>query len=141
LLRPAGILARHDTAVREREGLPRVVERLFEDVPRTIEVRESDVRYFAAPHDGQKTGAFLDQRENRVLAGGAARGRALDCFTYHGSFALHLATRAEHVTAIDSSAPALARAAENAALNGFSNIEWRETDAIQFLRAQARAGA
>jgi 23S rRNA (cytosine1962-C5)-methyltransferase len=141
LVRPAGILARHDVAVRDREGLPRAVERLFEEVPKTIEVREAGVRYLAAPHDGQKTGAFLDQRENRVLAGGVARGRALDCFTYHGSFALHLAARAEHVVGIDSSAPALARAAENAALNGSTNIEWRQTDAIQFLRAEARTGA
>lgn len=141
LLRPAGILARNDAAVREREGLPRGVEPLMGVVPRTIEVREHDVRYLAAPHDGQKTGAFLDQRENRVLAASVARGRALDCFAYHGSFALHLARRAQHVTGVDSSAAAIARAAENATLNGLTNVTWREADAFDFLRAKEDAGA
>ena len=90
-----GILARNDVPSREREGLVRSVELLYGEVPRTVEVREHGVRYLAAPWDGQKTGAFLDQRENRVLVGQLARGRALDCFAYHGSFALHLAQRAE----------------------------------------------
>jgi 23S rRNA (cytosine1962-C5)-methyltransferase len=138
--RPDGILARHDVAVRDREGLPRLVEPIYQDVPRTIEIIESGVRYLAAPHDGQKTGAFLDQRENRLLAGSVARGRALDCFSYHGSFALHLARNADSVTAVDSSGPALARAADNAALNGLANIAWREADVFDFLREEERAG-
>ncbi|MBK5189709.1 MAG: class I SAM-dependent rRNA methyltransferase, partial [Gemmatimonadaceae bacterium] len=108
LLAPDGILARNDTAVRTKEGLTRATELLFGDVPREIEVVEHGVHYLAAPWDGQKTGAFLDQRENRVLAGSVARGRALDCFAYHGSFALHLARNADNVTALDSSGPALA---------------------------------
>jgi 23S rRNA (cytosine1962-C5)-methyltransferase len=141
LLEPEGILARNDTAVRTREALPRATEILFGEVPRQIEVTEHGVRYLAAPWDGQKTGAFLDQRENRVLAGSVARGRALDCFAYHGSFALHLARNATHVTALDSSAPALARARENAARNGFTNIETVQTDAFEFLRDQESAGA
>lgn len=140
LLRPAGILARNDAAVRDREGLTRGVETLAGAVPRTIEIREHGVRYLAAPHDGQKTGAFLDQRENRVLAASVARGRALDCFAYHGSFALHLASRAEHVTGVDASAPALARAAENAALNGLTNMTWSTADVFDFLRAEEDAG-
>ena len=109
--------------------------------PERIEVREGGVRYFAAPRTGQKTGAFLDQRPNRLLAATLARpdGRALDCFAYHGSFALHLATRAGTVLALDASAEALARGAENAALNGFGNIEWREADAFETLRAFERA--
>jgi 23S rRNA (cytosine1962-C5)-methyltransferase len=135
-----GILARNDVASREREGLPRNVELLFGDVPRTVEVLEHGVRYLAAPWDGQKTGAFLDQRENRVLVGQLARGRALDCFAYHGSFALHLAQRAEHVTALDISAPALARVAEHAERNGLSNIEAVEGDAFDVLRAWYREG-
>jgi 23S rRNA (cytosine1962-C5)-methyltransferase len=99
---------------------------------------EYGVRYLAAPWDGQKTGAFLDQRENRALAGTIARGRALDCFSYHGSFALHLARQAASVIALDASAPALARARENAARNDIRNIEFIEADAFEWLRAAER---
>ena len=141
LTTPAGILARNDAPVREREGLPRETVVLAGDVPKEIEVQEHGVRYLAAPWEGQKTGAFLDQRENRALAGQIARGRALDCFAYHGSFALHLAQRAEQVTALDSSAAALARAQANAARNGRTNIRFVEADAFDFLRAEERAKA
>jgi 23S rRNA (cytosine1962-C5)-methyltransferase len=109
-------------------------------VPQEVEVREHGVRYLAAPWTGQKTGAFLDQRENRALVGRVARGRALDCFSYHGSFALHLARRAEHVVALDVSAAALRRAAENATRNGLTNLETREANAFDFLREAERAG-
>jgi 23S rRNA (cytosine1962-C5)-methyltransferase len=135
-----GILARNDPAARSREGLAREVKLLYGDVPRTVDVLEHGVRYLAAPWDGQKTGAFLDQRENRVLIGRLARGRALDCFAYHGSFALHLAKHAEHVSALDVSAPALARVNEHAAMNGLSNIEAVEGDAFDMLRAWYREG-
>jgi 23S rRNA (cytosine1962-C5)-methyltransferase len=117
------------------------VERLAGSVPETVEVREHGVRYLAAPHTGQKTGAFLDQREARVFAGSIARGRALDVFSYHGSFALHLARRADTVTAVDVSGAAIARAAENAALNGLTNITGVEADAFEFLRAEEARGA
>src|SRR5205807_9734111 len=92
-LQPEGILLRHDAPVRRHEGLPLEVTVVRGAVPDMVEVVEHGVRYLAAPHGGQKTGAFLDQRENRVLVGGhtQAGGRALDLFTYHGSFALHLA--------------------------------------------------
>jgi 23S rRNA (cytosine1962-C5)-methyltransferase len=136
-----GILARNDASVRAREGLARLVEPLWGEVPREVEVREHGVRYIAAPHTGQKTGAFLDQRENRVLAGTIARGRALDLFSYHGSFALHLARKAEAVTAVDSSPEALERASENVALNGFRNVSLVQADAFEFLRERALAGA
>ena len=136
-----GILGRNDVSVRAREGLPRVVETLSGSVPEAIEVREHGVRYVAAPHSGQKTGAFLDQREARVLAGSVARGRALDLFSYHGSFALHLAARADSVLAVDASATALARVAENAALNGRTNITGVEADAFDFLREEEKRGA
>jgi 23S rRNA (cytosine1962-C5)-methyltransferase len=136
---PAGILARNDAAVRRKEGLATTVEVLAGDVPREIEVTEHGVRYFAAPWDGQKTGAFLDQRENRAIVATLARGRALDCFSYHGSFALHLARRATQVTALDSSGPALERARANAALNGVETISFVETDAFAFLKAAERA--
>jgi 23S rRNA (cytosine1962-C5)-methyltransferase len=113
---------------------------LHGDVPREVEVTEHGVRYLAAPWTGQKTGAFLDQRENRRRIGALARGRALDCFSYHGSFALHLSRRADHVIALDSSAEALARARENAALNGFTNLEFVEGNAFDYLRDRERAG-
>jgi 23S rRNA (cytosine1962-C5)-methyltransferase len=134
LCAPAGVLARNDAAVRTKEGLARETVLLAGDVPREIEVREHGVRYLAAPWDGQKTGAFLDQRENRVLAGQLARGRALDCFSYHGSFALHMAQRADRVTAVDSSLAALARARENAARNAIDSIDFVEADVFEYLR-------
>jgi 23S rRNA (cytosine1962-C5)-methyltransferase len=138
LMQPSGILARHDVAIRRKEGLDDAVETVAGTVPAEIEVVEHGVRYLAAPWDGQKTGAFLDQRENRLLAGELAHGRALDCFSYHGSFALHLARRASHVTALDCSAAALARAAANAALNDAANITWVEEDAFTYLKAAER---
>jgi len=135
-LSPEGILLRNDVPIRRHEGLPLEVVPVYGTVPDTLVVEEHGVRYVAAPHTGQKTGAFLDQRENRVLVSEHAGdgGRALDLFTYHGSFALHLARRAREVIAVDSSADALARGGENAALNGLSNITWREANAFDLLR-------
>lgn len=141
VLRVDGILARNDAALRSKEGLPRETILLHGDVPHEIEVDEHNVRYIAAPWTGQKTGAFLDQRENRRLAGEVARGVALDCFSYHGSFAMHLARNADRVIALDSSAQALERARHNAALNGFTNVDFVETNAFDFLREKEDAGA
>jgi 23S rRNA (cytosine1962-C5)-methyltransferase len=138
LVNPAGILARNDVPVRGREGLREEVELLAGGVPHDIEIVEHGVRYLAAPWTGQKTGAFLDQRENRALVASRARGAALDCFSYHGSFALHLARGAERVVALDSSAAALERARPNAALNDASNIQTMEADAFVYLRAAER---
>ncbi len=135
-----GILARNDAALRSREELPRETVLLHGTVPTTVEVEEHGVRYLAAPWTGQKTGAFLDQRENRALVGRFARGRTLDCFSYHGSFALHLARRADSVLALDISAAALERARENVALNAFTNVETREANAFDYLRDAERSG-
>ena len=138
-LAPEAILLRNDSAVRRHEGLPLEVVAARGTVPDTVVVEEAGVRYMAAPHAGQKTGAFLDQRENRLLvAAHAGPGRALDLFTYHGSFALHLARRASEVTAVDSSADALVRGRDNAALNGLTNITWREANAFDLLRELER---
>jgi 23S rRNA (cytosine1962-C5)-methyltransferase len=136
-----GVLLRNDVPVRRREGLPEETVLAHGTVPERIEVREGTIRYLAAPWSGQKTGAFVDQRPNREVAGALAPtgGRALDCFSYHGSFALHLAARAGRVLALDASAEALQRGAENAALNGFDNIEWRQGDVFELLRAFERA--
>ena len=140
IVRPAGILARNDVPLRAKEKLPVGVELLRGEVPDEIEVSEHGIRFLAAPHRGQKTGAFLDQRENRVFIGERARGRALDCFSYHGSFALHLARRAESVVAVDVSADALARAADNCARNNITNVELVEADTIDNLRERQSAG-
>jgi 23S rRNA (cytosine1962-C5)-methyltransferase len=141
LVAPDGILARNDVPLRRKEGLDTDVELLHGHVPDEIEVDEHGVRYLAAPWRGQKTGAFLDQRENRTLAGSVARGRALDCFSYHGSFALHLARRADHVVAVDASAHALTRAEENFRRNALSNGEFVEANAFEFLKAKERERA
>ena len=139
-LTPDGILLRNDAAVRRHEGLPLEVVPAHGEVPELVEVVEDGVRYLAAPWSGQKTGAFLDQRENRILVGQHTRtgGRALDLFTYHGSFALHIARHANEVVAVDQSTEALARAADNARLNSIANIEWREGNAFDLLRELER---
>jgi 23S rRNA (cytosine1962-C5)-methyltransferase len=141
VLQPQGILLRNDVPVRRREGLNQEPELVHGAVPAEIEAREGRVRYLAAPWTGQKTGAFLDQRPNRLLAGELMPpgGRALDCFTYHGSFALHLAQGAGRVLALDSSREALSRGAVNAALNRQENIDWQEADAPEALRQMDRA--
>jgi 23S rRNA (cytosine1962-C5)-methyltransferase len=109
--------------------------------PGEIEVEEHGIRYYVDPVGGQKTGAFLDQRENRVAAGRYARGRGLDGFSFHGSFALHLAGRCDRVVAIDSSADALARARRNAARNGLEGrIEFVEENVFDLLRAYDSRG-
>lgn len=140
LAAPAGILARNDASVRAREGLARTVELIAGAVPEEIEVNEHGVTYLAAPWTGQKTGAFLDQRENRVMLRAHARGRALDVFSYHGSFALHLARGADSVTAVDASAQALERARANAARNGIGTLACVEADAFDYLRDAAARG-
>jgi 23S rRNA (cytosine1962-C5)-methyltransferase len=141
VFQPDGILLRNDAPVRAREGLPLEKVLVHGSVPPTIQVREGPVQYLAAPWEGQKTGAFLDQRPNRLIAGELVppAGRTLDCFAYHGSFAIHLARYAEHVLAVDASSEALERGAANASLNGFENIEWRVGDAFDTLRELERS--
>ena len=138
---PEGILLRNDAPARRREGLSSELLEAHGSVPRQIVVREGRVLYSAAPWDGQKTGAFLDQRTNRILAGKLMpeSGRALDCFAYHGSFSIHLGRRAASVVALDVSRDALERGAANAALNALGNIEWREADAFEYLREMERS--
>ncbi|HEX7918540.1 MAG TPA: class I SAM-dependent rRNA methyltransferase [Gemmatimonadales bacterium] len=142
VLKPEGVLLRNDASVRKHEGLAEGIELVHGEVPQTIEVREGAVRFLAAPWEGQKTGAFLDQRENRLIAGALTKpeGTALDCFAYHGSFAMHLAKRAGRVCAVDQSKEALVRGTENAVLNGYTNIDWVEADAFELVRSWERAG-
>jgi len=140
-LDPTGVLLRNDVGVRQHEALPLEVVVVHGTVPDEVEVREGGVRYLAPLWTGQKTGAFLDQRPNRLRAGELMPpgGRALDCFSYHGSFALHVARRASQVIALDVSPDALERGARNAELNGLANITWRALDAFQALRELERA--
>jgi 23S rRNA (cytosine1962-C5)-methyltransferase len=140
LVQPSGILARNDPRVRLLEGLEQRVEVLRGAVPDLITVREGRIEYDADLRHGQKTGAFLDQRENRQAAASYANGRVLDCFSYAGGFALQLASRAREVTALDISEEATAALNRNATRNGLSNVEARTTNVFDELRALDRAG-
>ena len=140
-LAPKGLLLRNDPAVRERERLPRDVTLAFGEVPETIECKEGRVRFLAAPWTGQKTGAFLDQRENRQLIGARAGGRCLDAFAYHGLFAMHLALGgAKEVVAVEISGDALGILEQNAALNGVTQVRTVEANAFDWLKAAAATG-
>ena len=134
LLSPMGVIARNDPKVRRLEGLPEHIGVTYGEVPPLVEVREGPVTYAADLHHGQKTGLFLDQRENHDAAARYAHGRGLDAFSYHGGFALRLAARCATVTALDSSAPAVALIQENAKRNGLTNVEAREANVFDELR-------
>jgi 23S rRNA (cytosine1962-C5)-methyltransferase len=140
LLAPRGILARNDPKVRQLEGLDQRVELLYGEVPDTIEVREHGVTYEVDPRHGQKTGLFLDQRENRSAAARYARGRVLDAFSYNGGFALALAPHADEVLALDISADAVRRIGRNAEANGIRNVTAREVNVFDELRHFERTG-
>jgi 23S rRNA (cytosine1962-C5)-methyltransferase len=140
VVKPAGILARNDPRVRLLEGLEQRVDVLHGDVPRTIEIRESHIAYSVDPYRGQKTGLFLDQRENRVAAAQYAHGRLLDAFSYNGGFALSLAPRCEQVLAVDISEDAVTRIQANASRNNITNVEARAMNVFDELRELERRG-
>jgi 23S rRNA (cytosine1962-C5)-methyltransferase len=133
-LQPAGILARNDPRVRRLEGLPEEVTVDYGEVPAEVEVREGPLTFRVDLRAGQKTGLFLDQRENHDAAARYARGRGLDAFSYHGGFALRLAGRCTEVLALDSSAAAVAQIAQNATRNGVTNVTAREANVFDELR-------
>jgi 23S rRNA (cytosine1962-C5)-methyltransferase len=136
IFHPRGIVARNDAAVRAKEELPLETTTMVGEVPDSVSLRMNGLALTADLLHGQKTGIFLDQRENYLAAAQYARGGcALDCFTSTGGFALHLAPRCESVEAVDSSAAALERARANAALNGIGNAEFREADVFDLLNA------
>jgi len=140
IAQPAGILARNDPKVRALEGLEQKVEVLYGTVPESIEVREGRVSYEVDPYRGQKTGLFLDQRENREAAARYARGRLLDAFSYNGGFGLALAPLCDRVLAVDISEEAVARIAANAARNELKNVEARAMNVFDELRELERGG-
>ncbi len=137
---PKGVLARNDPRVRTLEGLDQRVELLYGEVPSPIVIREADVEFEVDVWKGQKTGFFLDQRENRDAAATYARGRLLDAFSYQGAFALRLARRCTEVVAVDSSEEAIAQLGRNAARNGFAHVRARVANVFDELRALDRAG-
>jgi 23S rRNA (cytosine1962-C5)-methyltransferase len=141
LLSPIGILARNDPRVRVLEGLPQTIEVLYGEVPDSILVREGPIEYAVDLRKGQKTGLFLDQRENREAAERYARGRLLDCFSYNGGFALRLARTCPEAEALDISADAVARIRANAIRNGVPHVQAREANVFDELRRLERAGA
>lgn len=138
-LKPASIVERVDPRVRELEQLPARASGLVRGEKSSTIFSLNGVRFHYDALEGQKTGAFLDQRENYAAAAQYARGEALDLFCYHGGFALHLAERCSRVTGVDSSRPALEVADRNAVLNG-REMEWIEANAFDLLRDYASAG-
>jgi 23S rRNA (cytosine1962-C5)-methyltransferase len=140
LLAPRGIVERNDPRVRQLEGLAPVVSVLHGEVPEAVPVSEGDVSFLVDLRKGQKTGLFLDQRENHAAARRYARGRALDCFSYDGGFALQIARGCEQVTAVDLSAESLERVSANAARSGLTNVTTRNANVFDLLRALDDAG-
>jgi 23S rRNA (cytosine1962-C5)-methyltransferase len=135
---PRAIIERNDARVRQLEGLPLISGPIHGEDPGEFEILQHGLKFVVSPGGGQKTGSFLDQRENRIATRKAAQtlnhGRALDCFTFNGGFALHLATVCDQVVALDISADAIEAAQRNAALNQQVNVEFREVNVFDALR-------
>ena len=142
--KPRAVIERNDARVRALEGLPLTAGLVYGDAPAELEILQHGLRFRVEPLGGQKTGSFLDQRENRLAARAAAettnRRRALDCFTFNGAFALHLAPVCENVIGVDISGDAIAAARRNAALNEMTNVEFREANVFDVLREMETAG-
>ena len=144
IFQPRGVVARNDVPVRTKEQLPLETAVLAGEVPESVAIHMNGFNLRADLLGGQKTGIFLDQRENYFAAARYAGprgrpGKALDCFTCTGGFALHLAGKCESVEAVDSSGPALATARQNAESNGIANIHFQEADVFELLAGYAAA--
>jgi 23S rRNA (cytosine1962-C5)-methyltransferase len=137
---PRAIVERNDVRVRQHEGLEMIAGTLYGEAPAEFEIAQEGIRFLVAPLSGQKTGSFLDQRENRNAARAVAHGRALDCFTFAGAFALNLANACDSVLGIDISAEAVQVARKNAELNNITNVEFREANVFDALRDMEAAG-
>lgn len=137
---PRGVVERNEAAVRQRENLPPRAGVAAGEVPECVPIRMNGLTWYADLLRGQKTGVYLDQRENYLAAARYARGRALDCFTSTGGFALHLAARCDSVEAIDSSGQALETARRNRDANGVANVEFLQADVFDWLSAQRGSG-
>ncbi len=139
-LAPKSITLRHDGEARLLEGLPQEVQTVWGELPPRVQVREGRVSLWVDIRGGQKTGLFLDQRENRSLAATLARGRVLDAFAYQGAFAMHLAPLAEEVILVESSAAALEMARQNGLLNNLNNLNLVRENVFGYLKAAVAAG-
>lgn len=142
-LHPSGVYERNDVPVRTLEGLPMTTGLLYGEVPDRVEMCENGIRFLVDVKEGQKTGFFLDQKENRAAIAPFVKGRSvLDCFTHTGSFALHAGHYgASQVIGVDISAYACSFAAENAALNGLSDrVSFVEANAFDLLSEESRSG-
>lgn len=141
--KPRAVIERNDVRVRELEGLPLITGTVYGEGPDELEILQHGLRFVVEPLGGQKTGSFLDQRENRLAARAAAqatdRRRALDCFTFNGAFALHLASVCESVIGIDISGDAVAAARRNARLNEIDNVDFLEANVFDVLREMEAA--
>ena len=137
---PKGILERNDPKVRLLEGLPQSVSVLHGEVPAEILAKENGITFVYDLAKGQKTGSFLDQRENHWAARRYASGEVLDCFSYQGGFALTIADECEHVEAVDMGAPALQVARRNQELNGIVNVTFREGNTFDLLKEYDEVG-
>lgn len=140
LFSPQGIIERNDPKVRLLEGLDQRISVLYGDVPSEIQARENGLAFFYDLHKGQKTGAFLDQRENHRAVRNHAGGQVLDCFCYVGGFSLNAAARAEHVEAVDLSAEAETAVRRHLELNSISNVSFREGNSFDVLKEYDEAG-
>ncbi len=141
---PRAVIERNDARVRELEGLPLIAATVYGEAPAELQILQHGLRFIVEPLGGQKTGSFLDQRENRLAARAAAQttkaAHALDCFTFNGAFALHLASVCDNVIGIDISGEAVAAAQRNAELNALSNVEFLEANVFDALREMEAAG-
>lgn len=141
---PRAVVERNDARVRELEGLPLLAGTVYGNAPEELEIMQHGLRFYVEVLGGQKTGSFLDQRENRLAARAAAqttnKQRALDCFTFNGAFALHLSQVCESVIGIDVSGDAVSGARRNAELNGLTNVEFREANVFDALREMESSG-
>jgi 23S rRNA (cytosine1962-C5)-methyltransferase len=140
LISPKGIIERNDPKVRLLEGLEQKVSVLHGEVPSEIHVRENGILFACDLLKGQKTGSFLDQRENHFEARRYASGDVLDCFSYQGGFALTVADRCEHVEVIEMAPAAIEAARKNQQLNGISNVHFREGNTFDLLKEYDEAG-
>ncbi|MGB8541225.1 MAG: class I SAM-dependent rRNA methyltransferase [Candidatus Acidiferrales bacterium] len=137
---PRGILERNDPKVRLLEGLEQKISVLHGEVPEEILARENGIAFHYDLRNGQKTGSFLDQRENHAAAGQYSSGEVLDCFAYQGGFALSVAGKSDHVEAVDMAAAALKAARRNQEANGISNVTFREANTFDLLKEYDEVG-
>ncbi len=140
LFSPKGILERNDPKVRMLEGLEQQISVLYGDVPPEVQASENGVTFVYDLRHGQKTGSFLDQRENHWAARRYASGEVLDCFSYQGGFALTIAGNCEHVEGIDMGAAAVQAARRNQELNAISNVTFREGNTFDLLKEYDEVG-